>query len=480
MASFQDDYFNAYTRSRKEFWDSIDIHVRSRASNYYHQRLKTIYKLNIPPHSTVLEVGCGQGDLLASINPSYGLGIDFSQSMIDSARLKYPDIDFRIADVHELDLEGKVFDIIILSDVINDLWDVQKTLEVLKKSSKSDTRIIFNLFSHLWQVPMQIAQKLGFAVPTLPQNWFTLHDLDNLLELSGFETLRSWPELIMPYPIPGANLINRYLSKMLPFRWFALTNFLVARPVITRTSELPTDVPRVSVVVAARNESGHIEELVERIPEMGSGTEIIFVEGNSTDDTYDKIKSVIADNPHRCCKLFKQPGKGKGDAVRTGFNEAQGEILMILDADITVPPEDLRKFYEVISSTKCEFVNGVRLVYPMQEEAMRFANQVGNKFFAEAFSWLLGQPIRDTLCGTKVLWKRDYLRIAKNRYYFGDFDPFGDFDLLFGAAKLNLKIMEIPIRYRARRYGDTNIERWKHGVLLLRMVIFAARKLKFV
>ena len=255
-----------------------------------------------------------------------------------------------------------------------------------------------------------------------------------------------------------------------------MANFVVARPI-----PLPdTRTPSVSVVIAARNESGHIDELIERIPEMGGGTEIVFVEGNSTDDTYEAIERAIANHPGRNCKLLKQPGKGKGDAVRTGFDAAEGDILMILDADITVPPEDLPRFYELIADGSAEFVNGVRLVYPMEGEAMRFANLLGNKFFSWAFSWLLGQSIRDTLCGTKVLRRSDYARIAANRAYFGDFDPFGDFDLLFGAAKLSLKIQEVPIRYRARRYGETNISRWKHGWLLLKMVAFAARRIKFI
>jgi glycosyltransferase involved in cell wall biosynthesis len=256
---------------------------------------------------------------------------------------------------------------------------------------------------------------------------------------------------------------------------FDLVNFMIASPAHGPVKQNPT----VSVVVAARNESGHIDELMARIPEMGGGTEIVFVEGNSTDDTYAAIERAIAANPAHNAKLFKQTGKGKGDAVRKGFDAATGDILMILDADITVPPEDLPRFFDAIASGRSEFVNGVRLVYPMEEDAMRFANLVGNKFFSAAFSWLLGQPIRDTLCGTKVLWRKDYERIAHNRAYFGDFDPFGDFDLLFGAARLNLRITEVPIRYRARRYGETNIQRWRHGWLLLKMVVFAARRIKF-
>ena len=465
-----------YQRARRTTWDEIARNSPRSWGGYYRRRLQHVYRLLIPEGARILEVGCGTGELLASLKPNYGCGIDFSPDMIASARVKYPNLNFQVADVHELDLKGESFDFIVLSDLVNDLWDVHAALEKVRLCCLPRTRIIFNFFSHLWEGPLAWAQWLRIATPTLPQNWLTTGDLDNLLQLSGYEPLRNWSEVVAPLPFPGAGIANRILAKIAPFRWFDMTNYLVARP----SPEQSAHLPHVSVIVAARNESGHIAELMARIPEMGAGTEIIFVEGNSTDDTFEAIQRMIAANPHRNCKLLKQAGKGKGDAVRAGFTAATGDILMILDADITVPPEALPAFYDVLVSGKGEFGNGVRLVYPMQDQAMRFANLVGNKFFARAFTWLLGQPIRDTLCGTKVLWKTDYQRIAANRKYFGEFDPFGDFDLLFGAAKLNLKIMELPVRYRARRYGETNISRWRHGVILLRMVIFAARRIKFV
>ena len=237
--------------------------------------------------------------------------------------------------------------------------------------------------------------------------------------------------------------------------------------------------PSCTVVVAARNEEGHINKLFERIMDLDLATEIIFVEGNSSDDTYLAIKRAISAHPSLNCRLLKQPGEGKGDAVRTGFAVAVGDVLMILDADMTVLPEDLKRFYDAIVSGKGDFINGVRLVYPMEDKAMGFFNLVGNKFFSIVFSWLLGQPIRDTLCGTKVIWRKDYERLAADRAYFGNFDPFGDFDLLFGAAKLKLKILEIPVHYYERHYGETNISRWHHGFLLLKMTVFAARRIKF-
>ncbi|MBU0877952.1 MAG: glycosyltransferase [Alphaproteobacteria bacterium] len=465
-----------YQDARRRFWD-VNWSSGKAFSRYYHNRMHTVYRNVVLEGSSVLEVGCGSGDLLAATRPSTGVGLDFSTSVIERAKMRHPGLEFVVADAHGFDLGERKFDYIILSDLVNELWDVQAVLEGLRPYCKPETRVVVNFFSHLWNPAIRTVRKLGLATPNLPQNWLTVHDMWNLLELSGYQPLRNWTEIVLPAWVPLlSDFANRYLAKIVPFRWFALTHLMVARPAPEPLQNNPT----VSVIVAARNESGHIEELIKRIPEMGGGTEIVFVEGNSTDDTYEAIERAIVAHPARNAKLFKQRGKGKGDAVRLGFEQASGDILMILDADITVPPEDLPRFYDLIRSGSAEFVNGVRLVYPMQEEAMRFFNLVGNKFFSQAFSWLLGQPIRDTLCGTKVLSKADYNRIAENRSFFGDFDPFGDFDLLFGAARLNLRIQEVPIRYRARRYGETNISRWRHGWLLLRMVAFAARRIKFI
>jgi glycosyltransferase involved in cell wall biosynthesis len=275
-------------------------------------------------------------------------------------------------------------------------------------------------------------------------------------------------------------LANRVLVHFIPFKWFALTTFMVARPRPDRSGEKSFRKPSVTVVIPARNEAGNIEDIMRRVPDMGTETELVFVEGHSTDDTLTAIEKAIRKYSFRKCRVLRQTGKGKGDAVRLGFEAATGDVLMILDADMTVPPEDLPRFCDALVGGRGEFINGVRSIYPMQDRSMRFINMVGNKFFSLVFSWLLHQPVKDTLCGTKVLWKTDYQKIAANRQRFGDFDPFGDFDLLFGASALNMKIAEIPIRYRSRTYGDTNIDRWRHGWLLLKMVWFAARRLKFI
>jgi len=468
----------AYRKIRQQHWDKISG-KRDHFPNWgitYHNRIEKIYKFIVPPDSTILEIGCGEGDLLAALSPSLGVGLDFSAKTLELAEIKHPNLQFLQLDAHDLNsLEGP-FDFVIFSDTINDLWDVQEALQQVKRLCTPRTRIVANYYSHLWQTPLTLAQRLGIAKTMLPQNWLTNEDIAGLANLAGFETIRQWQEILFPFPIPFVEpLFNRVLVHLWGFRFFALTNFIIARlPIETRELR-----PTVSVVVPARNEAGNIPAIFERLPDMGSGTELIFVEGHSRDDTYEIIESEIEKHPNRKCKLLSQKGMGKADAVRLGFAESAGDILMILDADLTVPPEYLPRFYDVLISRKGEFVNGVRLVYPMEYEAMRLLNKLGNKFFSLAFSWLLSQPIKDTLCGTKVLWKIDYKNILKNRNFFGDFDPFGDFELLFGAAKLNLKIVDLPIRYRDRTYGSTNISRWKHGWLLLRMVWYAAIKLKF-
>ena len=235
----------------------------------------------------------------------------------------------------------------------------------------------------------------------------------------------------------------------------------------------------VSIIIPARNEQGNIEKAVLRTPAFGSNQEFIFIEGGSSDGTWDEIERVTKNYPEKNILCFKQTGQGKGDAVRLGFDKASGDVLMILDADLTVPPEDLPKFYNAIQQGTGEFINGCRLVYPMEKEAMRFLNLLANKFFGVLFSWLIGQHYKDTLCGTKVLFRRHYEQIADNRGYFGNFDPFGDFDLIFGANKQNLKTVEIPVRYKERTYGSTQIKRFYHGMLLFRMCWFAAKKIKF-
>lgn len=472
---------NQFNQERSSHWDKVakKLEKWNGWGGYYQKRISQIYQFNIPIGQEVLEIGCGSGNLLASLKPAYGLGLDISEKMVARAQKLHPELNFRQTIAIDDDIRRQ-FDFIVLSDTINDMWDVQEMFDAIHKLLKPNGRLVLNFYSRLWEFPLKVATALNIAKPTLLQNWLTLEDTSNLLNLAGFEVVRHWEEVLLPLPIPLlAAFCNKFLVRFWPFRYLAMTHFMVAR---LKHAVDPSIQKRysTSIIVPARNEAGNISQVFDRMPGFGKTTEIIFVEGGSSDNTDDEINRQIKAHPQQKAIYLKQTGKGKGDAVRLGFSKAKGDVLMILDADLTMPPENLPRFYDALVNSIGDFINGVRLVYPMEKQAMQFFNLLGNKAFTLIFTYLIGQPIKDTLCGTKALWKKDYERIAENRQYFGDFDPFGDFDLIFGAAKLNLKIVDMPIRYRERTYGTTNIQRWKHGWLLLRMVLFAARRLKFI
>ena len=476
-----DKAFGRYRDTRREFWDRIAERAHPRpASSYYHGRLTEVYRFLVAPGQRVLEVGSGTGGLLAALRPSRGVGVDFSPRAVQIARERHPELEFKCEDVHDLRFD-ETFDVVVISDLVNDLWDVQAVLDRIASACTPRTRIVLNFYNKLWQGPLGASRALGPSDPLLKQNWLSIQDVRNLLRISGMEVISTTGEVLWPIRTPLLNgLFNKVLVKIWPFNHVALTHFVVARIDPSQFDSRSDDEATVSVIVPVRNEAGHIQDILARTPRMGARTELIFVEGHSTDDTYEVILKALEDRPKDRISVYRQPGVGKGDAVRFGYEQATGDVLMILDADMTVAPEDLPRFYRALITGSGEFINGVRLVYPMEQEAMRLLNYLGNKFFGVVFTWLLRQPVKDTLCGTKVLTREAYNMIAANRSYFGDFDPFGDFDLLFGAAKLNLKIVDMPIRYRERKYGTTNIDRWRHGILLLRMAAFAARKLRFV
>jgi SAM-dependent methyltransferase len=462
--------------SKKDYFDSIS-QVRekwNKTNSYYHKLIGKYYKFLIPEGSKVLEIGCGTGDLLDRVKPGVGVAIDISDEMIKIAKNKYPEYNFFVADIENYEFEEQ-FDYIIVSDLITFLWDIQLSLKNIKKACNEKTKIIINSYNYLWEPVLKISEFIGIRIKQPLLNWLSIKDIIGLLELEGFETLRTDRKIIFPKRFPVVNFIfNNILSNLPFFNYLCLSNIIVARTESHEKKEYT-----VSILVPAKNEKGNIENAILRTPIFGKSQEFIFIEGNSKDGTYEEMLRVKEKYGDKNIIVKKQTGRGKGNAVREGFEIASGEILMILDADLTTPPEDMPKFYEAISTNRGEFINGCRLVYPMEKQAMRFLNLMANKFFGLFFSYILGQKVKDTLCGTKVLLKTDYEKIKLNRSYFGDFDPFGDFDLLFGAAKLNLKIVEVLVRYKDREYGSTQINRFRHGWLLLKMSLFAAKKIKF-
>ena len=448
-------------------------------SAYFHDEDSRYLKFLVPAGARVLELGCATGATLAALCPAYGVGVDFSAAMVAVARAQHPQHTFIEADIEDsawIATLDAPFDYIIIADTIGSLDDCQATFSKLHAVCGPHTRVIVAYYAYFWEPLLRLAEMCGRKMPSEPQNALSTEDIAGLLNLAGFQVLRREWRQLSPRRLAGLGpLVNRYLATLPGLRRLCLRNYVVARSL----RQIRTRPHTASVIVPCRNEQGNIAPTIARMPRFCPDIEIIFVEGHSVDNTFDEAERVRDLHAGQWdIKVMRQDGHGKADAVFKGFDAARGEVLMILDADLTVAPEELGKFFDAIASGAAEYVQGSRLVYPLEQDAMRFLNLLANWCFSIIFSWLLNQRITDTLCGTKVLRCEDYITLKANRHYFGDFDPFGDFDLIFGAAKLNLKTLEIPIRYAARRYGETQISRFRHGVMLLRMVLFAYRRLK--
>ncbi|WP_315831431.1 glycosyltransferase [Bradyrhizobium prioriisuperbiae] len=450
---------------------------RARA-RFFHDEDETYLRFLIPEGARVLDIGCGTGDTLAALKPSYGVGVDFSPAMIAQARVRHPELTFHLGDAEDpatiTALEGP-FDYILVLDTIGAVDDCQTFLSQLHPLCTRQTRLVIGYYSHLWHPVLRLAERGGRRMPHPEQNILSPADVRAFAGLADFDPVKSERRLLSPLALFGVGrFINRFISILPGFRALSLRHYAVCRSLPAAGS----DVKSATVVIPARNERGNIEPAVQRIPQFCDDIEIIFIEGHSKDETFAEMERVKAAYPGKDIKTMVQPGKGKADAVFTAFDAARGDVLMILDADLTMPPEQLPKFWDAVQSGKGEFINGSRLVYAMDDGAMRFLNLIANRTFSYLFSWLLNQRYTDTLCGTKVMRRSDYQRLKAGKAYFGDFDPFGDFDLIFGASKLNLKSIDMPIRYAARSYGETQISRFRHGWMLLKMVVFAFFRIK--
>lgn len=450
----------------------------SRDTTYYRYVTRLVERL-VPTRGRILELGSGTGQLLAALAPKHGVGLDISEEMVRLSSERYADCEFRVGDAEHLDLDES-FDVVLGVNLVGVLDDVYTCFKGVRGVMSDHGRLVVVYHSQLWEPILRLAAKLGLRANVPNENWLPLSDLSNILRISGFEPVRTGRRMLCPVGVPLVSwFLNTVLSPLPGFQALSLIEYVVARPLPEPCPGAQSE-PSCSIIIPTRDEKGNIEDAIQRTPPLGSHTEYIFMDGHSTDGTVEEIQRVMQAYPDLDIKFESQDGIGKADAVRKAFDMATGDVLMILDSDLTMPPEDIPKYYEVLTSGKAEFVNGCRLVYPMEDEAMRFLNKIANHLFGKIFSWLMEQTVRDTLCGTKVLYRKDYEQIKANRSYFGDFDPFGDFDLLFGAARLNLKIVDLPIRYRERTYGEIKIHRWRHGLLLLKMSVFGARKLKFI
>lgn len=459
----------------------FDRHAPERArwrsrNAYYYDDVESFLGYLIPRGATVLHAGADSADLLRKLAPMHGLGIHPSAATVAQIHCPSGNITYRQCELRDV---TEKYEYIVFSDILGHVHDIEVLLREAREKIDWNGRIIITQYNALWEPILELGSKIGLRMPSVRQSWLSGSDLENFARLAGLEAVRRGTRVLIPFYIPlVSTFMNRYVANFFPFTRLGLYHYLVLRKQGVRS---PFATPTLSIVVPARNEAGMISKIVADLCALECLTELIFIEGHSKDDTYGAIEEAVAKYSGDKKILYaRQEGKGKGDAVRKGFDMATSDILTIFDADMTVPASDMPKFYRALVENTGDFINGSRLVYPLEQQSMRFLNFLGNKFFSLAFSWLLSTRLKDTLCGTKMLWKTDYDRIKSGRAFFGDFDPFGDFDLLFGAAKLNRKIVDMPVHYGERTYGTTNIQRWRHGWLLLKMVVFAMRKIKFI
>jgi Glycosyl transferase family 2 len=374
----------------------------------------------------------------------------------------------------DLSHESSTRTVVLVNGAFNHEFDIQGLLTQLKAKLSRTSRVVAVLYNPYLRWLYTLANRFGIRKGELPSTFLTRVDLQNIAKIAGYEIVRQRLAVYCPWKLLGiGDAINRIMPLVPLACRFSLTSIVVLRPLFQQ--------PRVglSCVIPARNERGNIENALKRFPDLGCDTEIIFVEGHSNDGTWEEIQRVAQLYGERFrIKAVQQTGKGKANAVRLGFDNATEPLLVILDADLTMPPEMLGRFYEAYCQGYGDFINGSRLVYPMEGSAMQFLNRLANIFFAKILSSILDVSIGDSLCGTKLLAQHDYQRMVAWRQDFGDFDPFGDFELLFPASILGLGMVDIPVRYLARTYGETNIHRFRHGLLLLKMTWIGLIRLK--
>jgi SAM-dependent methyltransferase len=450
-------------------------------NRYYYELLSRLLRFLVEPQKKVLSVRCGTGNLLAVVRPSEGKGIDICAEIVGIAKQRNPSFEFAVAFPDNDEFQrafrpDEKFDYILFND-IGDTVDVLQAFRNLKPLCLRHTRLLVATYNHLWEPLVTFAEWIGMKVPRTEQNWLSIADIRNLLKLAGFEALETHRIVLLPKYLPLLSVFfNRFCARLPFLSKLCMTQVVVARMV---PSSVALEELSVSVVIPCKNERGNVEDAVRRIPPLAGRTEIIFCDDQSTDGTAEEVLRVRSLYPEKDIRLEHGPGVCKSRNVWTGFNAATGDILMILDADLTTIPEELPYFIDVIVSGQAEFVNGSRLIYPMPKGAMNAVNMLGNKFFSLAFSYLLGQRVKDTLCGTKVLWRSDWQRVKPMLGSWGTDDRWGDYELLFGVAKLNLKILDLPVHYQERIYGSTKMTKVFHnGLIMLKMCWHGFLKLK--
>ncbi len=441
-------------------------------NTFYYQELTRLHQNLIPRGSRVLDIGCGTGNLLAAVTPSEGIGIDFSYEMVKRAQQKYPKLSFQVMDAHHLEFD-RPFDYIILSNLVGYTEDIWQVFRQLQKVTHERSRIIITNYNYFWQPIVAAAEYLNQKMPDRIQNWLPQEFLIHFLSLNGFEIVKKGTYLHSPLDLGSLGRgINTALSVVPGVSRLGLIEYLVARPTFLYEKKPPEK--SVSIIVPTHQEAGNIETIIKTTPHIGKDTQLIFVDLPGKDGTAEKIKyeKKRYKGPLTITFIEQKEKNGKIGALRLGVKKATGDIILTYDADVTIPPADLYKFYLALVEGRAELINGTRLVYPTEKGAMRFLNHIANSFFAILFTWALGQHFTDTLCGSKGFFKKDFETFEKEHTSYDHLDKYGDYFLLLHAYTKNLQIAEVPVRYTQRKYGDTKLNRFSNGWEFFQMFIY--------
>jgi ubiquinone/menaquinone biosynthesis C-methylase UbiE len=439
---------------------------------FYNDYLIRWTKALVPPRRRVLDIGCGRGDVLAAVRPTVGLGLDLSPTMVRRAAADHghgtSGLQFIEQAVEEFQGDG-TFDAALLTNTLEYAYDIGAILDRARAALRDNGRLLITTANPVWSPIFKAASKVGMRIPECDRLWVTNEDLDNLLKLHGFEVVDKRMDLVLPKPVPGlGDALNWAVSRTPVMRYLGSTQLIAARKLPEKARAYS-----VSAIVPCYNEAGNVERCVREMVKLGSRTELIIVDDGSKDGTAALVNPALRSDIDVKVVSYS-PNVGKGNAVQRGFERATGDILMILDADLTTHPEELGPLYEAMSTGRAEFVNCTRFVYPMDGQAMKFANYVGNKVFTIAVSLVMDRRVSDTLCGTKAMFRTDYEHFTMGR------DPWGDYDFLFGAAQLRLAVCELPVHYRDRLAGVSKMNSMKHAKNLVRMCLHGFRQVQIL
>ena len=366
-------------------------------------------------------------------------------------------------------------DTILISDIEHQSNPTSSLLS-LSKIIRDDTKIIIISRNLVWMIFIKLLKSL-FSFSPKKNNFLPYSYLDNLFSICNLEVIRNEKIITLPIYIPFfTNLINRIFRLPL-LNIFCLSNITILKKKDQNFSN-NKDL-RVSFIIPCKNEENNIKTFENEIKNSNQSNEYLFGDDNSMDKTIDEIDKLSKKLNNNKILKYNGPGVCKSENVYKGIELSSGDIIVVYDADLTVDFKDVEFSIDILKNTNADFINCTRMIYPQKDGAMKFSNFIGNSIFANLFSLLFRKKITDTLCGTKIFFKKDWVKIKKNITGLGVKDLWGDFDLLIGAYKNNLKITEVPVTYHERKEDNTKMTSvFLNGIRMLSIVLVAFYKLR--